>query len=143
MGIPHDLSLLDLFIVSVTSFHTDKTILTRPIAAKWFSRSLLSTRWLRPETWRLLPGFWPPGEPPRLNLWYKRARMWRQAIHLPAPFLLSSNRAPAAARASWSITTTITIPARIFGAATVGDGGVRRDTNTTFTVSWGNVGLPG
>ena len=73
MGIAHDLGLLNLFVVSVTSVRIMELWLTRPIAAKWFSSSLLSTRWLRPETWRLLPGFWPPGEAPRLNLWDKYA----------------------------------------------------------------------
>jgi len=59
-----------------------------------------------------------------------------------ASFLISS-RAPATARATRGITTTITIPSRVFDAATVGSGYVRRNPDTTFTVRWGNVGLPG
>jgi len=60
-----------------------------------------------------------------------------------ASFLFPSSRAPAAARASWSISTTITVPGRFFCTTNVGCDYVRRDTNTTFTVGWGYVGLPG
>jgi len=39
-----------------------------------------------------------------------------------APFLFSSNRAPATARAPWSISTTITVPGGFFCATNVGYG---------------------
>ena len=55
--IAHDLGFLHLFAVFMAVSARTELMLTLPMAAKWFSKSLLSTRWLKPETWRLLPGF--------------------------------------------------------------------------------------
>jgi hypothetical protein len=99
--------------------------LTRPILAKADSRSRVSTLWLRPETWRLFPGLWPPSLRLINGIPSTKAQVkGEKKANGPSVAIPGWTRAPAPARPARAVgsslaarraTTSVGVPARLIG----------------------------